>query len=41
MGLHPKPAAAKRRGKHPNRRLTDAFCRTIAEAGRHADGNGL
>ena len=32
---------AKRKGRHPDRALTDAFCRNVQEAGRYADGNGL
>ena len=39
--LPKKPRATKRRGKHPQKALTDAFCRNVAEAGRYADGNGL
>ena len=31
----------KRKGQHPDKALTDAFCRNVAEAGRYADGNGL
>ncbi len=36
-----KPRATKRRGRHPDKALSDAFCRNVAEAGRYADGNGL
>ncbi len=36
-----KPRATKRRGRHPDKALTAAFCRNVAEAGRYADGNGL
>ena len=32
---------AKRKGRHPDRALTDSFCSTVAEAGQYADGNGL
>ena len=31
----------KRRGPHPYQALSAAFCRTVAEAGRYCDGNGL
>ncbi len=30
-----------RRGRHPDKALSAAFCRTVAESGRYADGNGL
>ena len=36
-----KPRATKRRGRHPDKALSAAFCRTVAESGRYADGNGL
>ena len=36
-----KPRATKRRGRHPDKALSADFCRTVAEAGRYADGNGL
>ena len=36
-----KPRATKRRGRHPDKALSDAFCRNVAAAGRYADGNGL
>ena len=36
-----KPPATKRRGRHPDKALSAAFCRTVAESGRYADGNGL
>ena len=39
--LPKKPRATKRRGRHPDKALSAAFCRTIAESGRYADGNGL
>ncbi len=39
--LPKKPRATKRRGRHPEKALTDAFCRNVAEAGRYSDGNGL
>ena len=32
---------AKRRGRHPDRALSDAFCRNVAESGKYADGGGL
>ena len=31
----------KRKGRHPDKALSDTFCRNVAEAGRYADGNGL
>ncbi len=39
--LPKKPRAAKRRGRHPAKALSAAFCRTVSEAGRYSDGNGL
>ena len=39
--LPKKPPATKRRGRHPDKALSAAFCRNVAEAGRYADGNGL
>ena len=36
-----KPRATKRKGRHPHKALTAAFCRHVAEAGDYADGNGL
>ena len=36
-----KPRAAKRRGRHPDKALSAAFCRNVGEAGRYCDGNGL
>ena len=39
--LPKKPTATKRRGRHPDKALSAAFCRSVAEAGRYADGNGL
>ena len=39
--LPKKPRAPKRRGRHPDKALSAAFCRTVGEAGRFADGNGL
>ena len=39
--LPKKRTATKRRGRHPQKALTDAFRRDVAEAGRYADGNGL
>ena len=41
MNLPKKPRATKRRGRHPENALTAAFCRTVSESGRYADGNGL
>ena len=42
MASHPKkPRATKRRGRHPDKALSAAFCRSVAEAGRYCDGNGL
>ena len=39
--LRPVPQANKRRGRHPDKAISAAFCRTVAESGRYADGNGL
>ena len=39
--LPKKPRTTKRRGRHPDKALSAAFCRTVAESGRYADGNGL
>ena len=39
--LSKKRPSAKRRGPHPHRALSAPFCRTVAEAGRYCDGNGL
>ena len=39
--LPKKQRATKRRGKHPDKALSAAFCRNVAEAGRYCDGNGL
>ena len=39
--LPKKPRATKRRGRHPEKALSAAFCRTVAETGRYCDGNGL
>ena len=39
--LPKKPRATKRRGRHPDKALSEAFCRDVAEAGRYSDGNGL
>ena len=36
-----KPRATKRKGRHPHKALTAAFCRHVAEVGDYADGNGL
>ncbi len=41
MDLPRKPRTTKRRGRHPDKALSAAFCRSVAEAGRYADGNGL
>ena len=39
--LPKKPRSTKRRGRHPEKALTAAFCRHVGECGRYADGNGL
>ena len=39
--LPKKARATKRRGRHPDKVLSAAFCRTVAKSGRYADGNGL
>ena len=39
--LPKKRRATKRRGPHPDKALTAAFCRNVGESGRYADGNGL
>ena len=39
--LPKKRRTVKRRGRHPNKALSAAFCRTVGDAGRYADGNGL
>ena len=39
--LPKKQRTAKRRGRHPHKALSAAFCRTVGQAGRYADGNGL
>ena len=39
--LPKKQRTAKRRGRHPDEALSAAFCRTVGQAGRYADGNGL
>ena len=39
--LPKKQRTAKRRGRHPDKALSAAFCRTVGQAGRYADGNGL
>ena len=36
-----KRLASKRRGRHPENALTDAFCRNVAESGRYPDAEGL
>ena len=41
MDLPRKPRATKRKGRHPDKALSAAFCRTVAAAGRYCDGNGL
>ena len=33
--------SAKRKGRHPHKALTDAFCRNVTEAGLYADGDSL
>jgi len=35
--LPKKRRTAKRRGRHPNKALSAAFCRTVGNAGRYAD----
>ena len=39
--LPKKQRTAQRRGRHPDKALSAAFCRTVGQAGRYADGNGL
>ena len=39
--LPKKSRATKRKGRHPDKALSAAFCRTVAEAGQYCDGNGL
>ena len=39
--LPKKRRSTKRRGRHPDKALTAAFCRHVGESGRYADGNGL
>ena len=39
--LPKKRRQTKRRGRHPDKALSAAFCRNVAESGRYADGNGL
>ena len=39
--LPKKRLNTKRRGPHPYQALSAAFCRTVAEARRYCDGNGL
>ena len=39
--LSKKRRSTKRRGRHPDKALTAAFCRHVGECGRYADGNGL
>ena len=39
--LPKKRRSTKRRGRHPDKALTTAFCRHVGESGRYADGNGL
>ena len=39
--LPKKARTTKRRGRHPHKALSAAFCRNVAEAGRYCDGNGL
>ena len=41
MNLPQKPRTTKRRGRHPDKALSAAFCRTVSRFGRYADGNGL
>ena len=39
--LPQKQPQTKRKGPHPHQALSAAFCRTVAEAGRYCDGEGL
>ena len=39
--LPKKRRSTKRRGRHPEKALTAAFCRHVGESGRYADGHGL
>ena len=41
LPLPRKRPGRKRRGPHPYRALSAAFCRNVGEAGRYCDGNGL
>ena len=36
-----KPRHTKPRGRHPHNALSAAFVRSVAQAGRYSDGNGL
>jgi len=36
-----RPLPGKRKGRHPDRALSAAFCRNVSETGRYCDGNGL
>ena len=42
-GVLPKKRreSTKRKGRHPQKALTDAFCRNVSEAGLYADGDSL
>ena len=39
--LPKKSRATKPKGRHPDKSLSAAFCRNVAEAGQYCDGNGL
>ena len=41
LGNPKRPRTTKRRGRHPDRAPSAAFCPNVAEAGRYCDGNGL
>ena len=41
MTLPTAPRRRKARGRHPKRALSTAFVRSVAEAGRYCDGDGL
>ena len=35
------PRKTKPKGRHPDKALSAAFCRTVTDPGRYCDGNGL
>ena len=41
MTIPKRPPKRKRRGRHPHNALTPAFVRSVSQAGRYCDGNGL